>query len=173
VKRLLRVVGAVLLGLAAGGAIAANGFWNSYTGVCGTAEQFAASYCEGETYSYDWGQDGGTTLVFHSTCAVSGGHALVSTWVSPDYSGMPTAAAPGVDDRTLTMAACNLDSEVGGGAGSGQNITANLVVPPFMNLSEQDGIQLSGAILGVWVIAWASKVLYRAMSGSTSGESLD
>lgn len=93
-----------------------------------------------------------------SACALSGGHLTF------------TSSVAGVDNYTYDVpSACVAPG--GGGASSVSVGNVQLVLPDFLNLSPEDGLLLSGAIIGVWAAAFAWRAVGQALRANDGDES--
>lgn len=104
-----------------------------------------------------------TAYSLSSCAAVSGGVAAVIAWPGDSYTWYATdegacASAP-EPPASAASSATNI------------NVTVQLQLPAWLDLSAEDGLLLAAAIVGVWAAAFSWRAAIKALGSDNDGDS--
>jgi hypothetical protein len=139
----------------AAGAVTASGYtWTAASNACSVVRAAATSHFQSQ---YGGGYD------FYSCSA----DPVVVGTLLPFYFG--GSSYPGL---SVSSIAATADTTVTASTGSGSvTVTVNLETP-VLNLSPGEGALIAGAVLAVWAVGWAFRVLIRLLRSDSVVNSL-
>ena len=130
----------------ASGAVTASGYtWTASSNACDAVRAAATSHFQSQ-------YGGGYNFSSCSADPVVVGTSLPFYYMGNYYPGLVVSAIAATSDSTVTAS-----------TGSGSVTVSVNLETPVLNLSPGEGALIAGAVLAVWAVGWAFRVLIRLL----------